>query len=97
MTNVKPFNRGNQRSNLYKKQESRNSYEPNQQLCFYFLPLFVSSWSIIIVYRLIAYSHTSCITFSNVTIWIYVSNHFLIDKFQKTIANKLYYVMIFFN
>ena len=31
MTSVKPFKREKQRSNLYIKRETRNTYEPHQQ------------------------------------------------------------------
>ena len=31
MTSVKQFKQENQRSNLYKKRETRNTYEPHQQ------------------------------------------------------------------
>ena len=31
MTSVKPLKRDNQRSYLYKKRETRNTYEPHQQ------------------------------------------------------------------
>ena len=31
MTSLKPFKQVNQQSNLYKKQETRHTYEPHQQ------------------------------------------------------------------